>query len=97
MKSIFRDLYMGDISPTEVRLLTSETYRKAQKDFKNKYEYFTKVLEQVRPDLNRVYDELCDMEVTMDLENSETLFFQGLSMGIMLVVEAMIIEQGVKP
>lgn len=96
MKSVFKELYLGNISPTECRMQPSQDYRIKQRAFREKYDRFTEVLNVVRPDLGQMYGELCDIEVEMEMEDSENLFFQGLSLGIMLVTEAMITAQAGK-
>ena len=96
MNSVFRALYLGEISPTELHLPRSPEYRQILSALGPKYDYFTQVLKAARPDLNRVYEELCEFDMQLDAEEKETMFFHGLSIGIMLVTEAMITAQGVK-
>lgn len=94
MNSIFRELYLGNISPTELRLPLSPEYRQTQHAFREKYDYFTQVLKTVRPDLSQTYDDLCELDMNMNMEDMESMFFHGLSIGIMLVAEAITVTQG---
>ena len=93
MNSAFRELYLGNISPTELHSPLPPELQQVQHAFREKYDYFSHALGTARPDLKQVYDELCDMDMTLEADAQEKMFYRGLSLGLMFMAEAMVITQ----
>lgn len=93
MKSIWSQIYNGDLCPIEQFYPKSPEYTRCYDAFAESESELISILREVRPDLEAKYEEICDrfLEV-LDLRG-ETMFRHSFCLGASLMLDILTASQ----